>query len=267
MARTPQDIDDAAMDGEAFDLDERRNRRIVAVRSRMVSPFPWTVTAGNRSTLNAFSSTSLSSRSSSVAMTSLRSGSVREPAAATIVRTTSVPTAEAATHAGRFEFHGSVCFQLGFKVGSVAVAFLKALGAPPQALSHRAIARRWAAALPINQLASISTAARADALPLAPTSPAPASQSPARRRQAKSPPSMPMLSVPPIIDAMLARPASIWRSVSSPTTRPLVRNAGVPIAGGGAGQHVERARLLDDRADVVESPRRPSIRRPDRAAR
>ena len=36
-------------------------------------------------------------------------------------------------------------------------------------------------------------------------------------------------SGPPIIDAMLARPGSIWRSVSSPTILPLVRNAGVPM--------------------------------------
>ena len=106
-ARPPQQIDDAAMDGEALDLDERRDRRIgCTLRSRNVKPVAaHRRRAGKRSTLNASSSTSLSSRSSSVATTSLRSGSVREPAAATMVSTTSVPTSRGRHPCRDFESH------------------------------------------------------------------------------------------------------------------------------------------------------------------
>ena len=73
-----------------------------------------------------------------------------------------------------------------------------------------------------------------------------------------------MLSVPPIIDAMLARPASICRSVSRPTTRPFVQERRRPHARRGAREHVERPRLLDDRADVVErGTGRPSADAPE----
>ncbi len=58
---------------------------------RITSPWPRTVTVGKMSTLNAPSSTSLSSRSASPSMTRRRSVSVRDPAAAAMVSATRVP--------------------------------------------------------------------------------------------------------------------------------------------------------------------------------
>ncbi len=88
----------------------------VTVRSRIVSPDPRTVTAGNRSTLKASSSTRLSRRSSRVATTSLRSGSVREPSAAAIVNPTSVTTTATASQAATLSFMDS--FWLRANTGS-----------------------------------------------------------------------------------------------------------------------------------------------------
>src|SRR5262245_1788941 len=62
------------------------------------------VTVGCVSTLNAWSSTSLFSRSSSVATTSLRSGSLREAIPAAIVSTPNVTATAISAHSATLDF-------------------------------------------------------------------------------------------------------------------------------------------------------------------
>ena len=118
MARAPKEIDDAAVDREAVDLNERRHRRI-----------------GHGAEPNGQTRPLHGHRGKQIDAERLELDVAVEPffeggddelaerlgagaAAATTVSTTSVPTTAAATHAAVLSLMISVCTALGFRLAA-----------------------------------------------------------------------------------------------------------------------------------------------------